>query len=81
MKCPALSGYPDELLQLCGRAGERCFYRVLRLLRGRFCFRRLACSLPGGGALFVAFDDVLEGKQVLREACQGCDNQWSEKLR
>ncbi len=55
----------DELLQLGGRAGERCFYRLLRLLRGSFCFRRLACGLPRGGALFVGFDDVLEGRQVL----------------
>ncbi len=38
----------DELLQLCGRAGQRCFYRLSRLLRGR-CrfrrFRRFACGL------------------------------------
>ncbi len=53
-----------DLLQRSRGAGERCFYSLLRC---RFCFRCLACGLPGGGAFFVAFDNVLEGRQVLRE--------------
>jgi len=63
-----LSAPPAAALLRCDDArgnvaGKRLAAGAALLLLGRDRFRRFACGLPRGVALFVGFGDVLEGRQ------------------
>ncbi len=70
-----LSAPPAAALLRCDDArgnvaGKRLAAGAALLLLGRDRFRRFACGLPCGVALFVGFEDILEGRQVRWEAGQ-----------